>query len=136
MLHGLCFGRKPRGTKPCVSSDTVAPAGDERYLVCGNVDLEWLPEGRDVDYFFCILALVIFLLEVFLKSFQNLAFFGFGVEIRMSSCNFLRCCASLYYVFRAVTTRCKPKALCMEIERVDRCGEDIHIGRLFKCWLC
>ena len=33
MLHGLRLGES-RGRKPCVFSGKVAPASDERYLVC------------------------------------------------------------------------------------------------------
>ena len=42
---------------------------------------------------FYILALVMFLFRVLLNSLQNRAFFGFGVEIRFCSSDFLRCCA-------------------------------------------
>ena len=34
MLHGLCFGRKPGQETLCFFGYKVAPAGDERYLVC------------------------------------------------------------------------------------------------------
>ena len=39
MLHAGCMGLvlgESLGTKPCVFSGKVAPAGDERYLVCAE----------------------------------------------------------------------------------------------------
>ena len=39
MLHGLPFGRKSQGRKPCVFSGKVAPAGDARYRVRGGCEL-------------------------------------------------------------------------------------------------
>ena len=41
---------------------------------------------------FAILALVIFLAKILLKSASKSSFFCFGVEIRFWSCNFRRCC--------------------------------------------
>ena len=45
---------------------------------------------------FSILALVMFLLEILLKSASKSSFSCFGVEIRLWSCNFRRRCAYFY----------------------------------------
>ena len=42
---------------------------------------------------FSILALVIFLLNILLKSASKSSFFRVGAEIRFWSCNYRRCCA-------------------------------------------
>ena len=59
-LHGCCMGfvlGESRERKPCVSSGKVAPAGDERYLVCaaGAAALE---PGRD-RFLHCVLQGVV-----------------------------------------------------------------------------
>ena len=59
-LHGCCMGfvlGESRGRKPCVFPCKVAPAGDERYLVCvaGAVAIE--PSAN--RFLLCVLQRVV-----------------------------------------------------------------------------
>ena len=66
---------------------------------------------------FSILALVIFLLKILLKSASKSSFFCFGVDIRFWSCNFRHRCGQFFCVFQLNLCR----SHCSRCVKVARC---------------
>ena len=127
MLHGLCVGEEAgarnrvffrvKWLQPAMKATSsvrrLRPGSfGSFYVFCNNgcscvrssmrflklwlrIALEWL---RQAD--FAILALVVFLLKIILKSASKSSFLCFGVEIRFWSCNFRHRCAWFYCVLQ------------------------------------
>ena len=80
---------------------------------------------------FSILALVIFLLKIFLKSASKSSFFRSGVEIRFWSYNFRRRCAQFYCVLQLSLCR----SHCNSCVKVASCCGCIRNTIVFCSWI-
>ena len=79
---------------------------------------------------FSILALVMFLLEILLKSASKSSFSCFGVEIRLWSCNFRRRCGQFYCVLQLSLCR----SHCSGCVKVARCCGCMRNTIVFCSW--
>ena len=77
-----------------------------------------------------ILALVMFLLEILLKSASKSSFSCFGVEIRLWSCNFRRRCGQFYCVLQLSLCR----SHCSGCVKVARCCGCMRNTIVFCSW--
>ena len=80
---------------------------------------------------FSILALVMFLLKILLKSASKSSFSCFGVEIRLWSCNFRRRCAYFYCVLQFSLCR----SHCSGCVKVASCRGCMRNTIVFCSWI-
>ena len=92
---------------------------------------------------FAILALVIFLLKILLKSASKSSFFCFGVDIRFWSCNFRHRCGQFYCVLQlslcsshcrgcVKVARCRLKIVIVLEWLHPGCDSDLSV--IFAIW--